>query len=247
MLLFLTSSPCSNEMPEGVELPCILNEVNDFVWNLRQNWRENSQCLIISADPDDYAGNDEMTDTFYNAFLYHDLSIGDMAVCDGRNEEELPELLAQSDVILLSGGHVPTENAFFERICLREWIQEFDGIVIGISAGTMNCADMVYAQPEREGESEDPDYCRFLSGLGLTELMILPHYQQVKDTILDGKRLYEEITYPDSVGNVFLALVDGSYVMAGEDWAELFGEAYRIEDGQIRQICEEGEHRTLYS
>lgn len=34
---------------------------------------------------------------------------------------------------------------------------------------------------------------RFI-GLGLTKHMILPHYQDTKDQILDGKRLFEEIS-----------------------------------------------------
>lgn len=40
--------------------------------------------------------------------------------------------------------------------------------------------------------------------------MILPHYQDIKDDILDGKRLFEDITYPDSYDKEFYALTDGS-------------------------------------
>ena len=39
MILFLTSSPCTNDMPEGVELPCILNEDNGFVEQLKKHWK----------------------------------------------------------------------------------------------------------------------------------------------------------------------------------------------------------------
>lgn len=87
---------------------------------------------------------------------------------------------------------------------------------MGISAGSMNCADMVYAQPELEGEAADPSYERFIVGLGLTERNILPHYQMVKDYTLDGLRLMEEITYPDSAGREFYALEDGSYILCAD-------------------------------
>ena len=87
------------------------------------------------------------------------------------------------------------------------------------------------------GESS-PDFPRFLYGLGLTEVNILPHYQQVKDYELDGKRLFEDITYADSMGECFFALVDGSYIMEAEGQTVLFGEAYCIEDGKIEQISE---------
>ena len=35
----------------------------------------------------------------------------------------------------------------------------------------MNCAETVYAQPELEGESMDPEYQRFLPGFGITKLI----------------------------------------------------------------------------
>lgn len=102
----------------------------------------------------------------------------------------------------------------------------------------MNSAEVVYAQPELEGESIDKEYERFLSGLGITKLMILPHYQEVKNDILDGRRLFEDITYPDSYGRKFYALEVGSYFMVEDKATTLFGTAYLIKDGEIKQICE---------
>ena len=54
-------------------------------------------------------------------------------------------------------------------------------------------------------------------------------------------RLMEDITYPDSIGRAFHAIVDGSFVLQTEDRKEIRGEAYRIADGQIRKVCEYGE------
>lgn len=237
MILFLTSSPCTNDMPEGVELPCILNEDNGFVEQLKKYWKPDSRCLIISADPTNYGMNDEMADTFFRAFSYHGLTLSDMVICDDRNAGEIDVFLKESAVIILAGGHVPTQMEFFDRLGLRELIQEFTGIVIGISAGTMNCAKWVYAQPEEEGESVDPDYVRFFQGLGLTKINVLPHYQNVKYNILDGKRLFEDITYGDSFGNEFYALVDGSYILVEEGKSVLHGTVYRIKDGELKRIC----------
>ena len=116
-----------------------------------------------------------------------------------------------------------------------------DGVLIGISAGSMNSADTVYAQPEREGEAISPAYRRFLPGLGLTNAMLLPHYQQVKNDVVDGLRAFEDIAYPDSMGRVFYAIPDGSYLLGRGGTEALYGEAYRIADGQIRRVCEYGE------
>lgn len=245
MIVFVTSSPFLDEVPEGCGLPCILNDANGFVSELQTAWRENAQFLVVASDPEDFEMNDSVVETYYNAFSYHGLTIDDITVLDARNGEAAEELVSQSDCILLSGGHVPTENAFFQEIGLRELLVDFDGIVIGISAGSMNCADEVYAQPEMEGESVDPGYERFIQGLGLTDVQVLPHYQKVKDTILDGRRLYEDITYEDSVGHVFIAMVDGTYIEIAEGETVLHGEAYAISDGAIEQISEEGDDLIL--
>ncbi|MBQ8653995.1 MAG: Type 1 glutamine amidotransferase-like domain-containing protein [Clostridia bacterium] len=245
MVLFLTSSPCDDNVPEGVELPCIFDVRNGFVENLQACFEPGMSGIIIAADPDNHEMNDEMAQTFENCFAYHDMPLSSFTLVDSRNEEELPRLMATAGIVVLSGGHVPTENAFFRRLNLREMMQEYDGIVMGISAGTMNCASEVYAQPEEAGEATDPDYERFIEGLGLTWVNVLPHYQKVKNYMIDGMRLFEDVTYQDSHGRVFYALVDGSYILADEEGTTLFGEAYAVSDGELYPICGEEEFIPL--
>lgn len=97
----------------------------------------------------------------------------------------------------------------------------------------MNCAEEVYAQPELDGESLDHNYVRFIPGLGLTKTKLFPHYQDTKDSYLDGKRLFEDITYPDSMGHTFIAIPDGSYLYSEDGKEELMGEHFVISDGGI--------------
>ena len=241
MQLFLTSSPCDDNVPEGVTLPCILDASNGLVARLQERFSSGTSCVIIAASPDAFALNDQMAWTFEQAFAYHGMAFSRMRLIDSRNEDELPDALRESGVVILAGGHVPTENAFFVRLGLRELMQNYEGIVMGISAGTMNCCDEVYAQPEEPGEAADPAYRRFIRGLGLTDVMVLPHYQKVKDYWLDGQRLYDDITYGDSYGRVFYALVDGSYVLVENGHAMIYGEAYEIRDGQMTQLTAVGE------
>ena len=241
MILFQTSSPCDNNVPEGVDLPCIFFEGNGFVENLRRYIGPSARLAVVPADPDSFDLNDEMAETFAACFEYHGIEITDMMLLDARSEEDAEEIIRSSDILLLGGGHVPTENRFFQKIGLKWLLKDYPGVVMGVSAGSMNCARIVYAQPEEKGESIDPDYRRFIPGLGLTDVMILPHYQKVKDYILDGKRLYEDITFADSFGREFIAIPDGSYVLTIDDVSMLYGEGYRVADGEIEQICEDEE------
>ena len=246
MILFMTSSPCDDHVPAGVQLPCILDASNDFVSNLRSCWKPDSRLVVICSDAYNFPLNDEMCDTFTKCFRYHGLSVSSSIMLDSRNERDSERIIALSDVILLGGGHVPTQNAFFERIGLRSLLHEYTGVIIGVSAGSMNCKDIVYAQAEMPGESVDPNYKRVIPGLNLSKIQILPHYQMVRDNILDGKRLYEDITFGDSFGRSFYVLIDGSYVMRKDDSYTLWGEGYRIRDGRMTQICQKGEHITIY-
>ena len=236
MIAYLTSHIGGSYKISGKRIPTKLSTDNGFADSLRKHWKDNANVLIISADADDIETNDSIMNIFVSSFPMSGLSIKRMDMCDKRNIHFAREL-ADYDVVVLAGGHVPTQNLFFKEIQLKDCLQDFDGILIGISAGSMNSAEVVYAQPELDGESINKGYQRFFPGLGITKCMILPHYQDTKDEMLDRKRLYEDITYPDSYGREFYALVDGSYLLIEDDTTTLFGEAYLIKDGSIKQIC----------
>ncbi len=241
MILILTSSPMGHyRSPEPPEFKG-LDPANGLVSELKKYWREDSECLLISAFPEEYSLNAGMRRDFERILRETGLSVRCMDLCDRRNGREITAKLSEYDMVFLGGGHVPTENAFFREIGLKEAFAGWDGIVMGISAGSMNCAETVYAQPEMPGEASDPSYQRFIGGLGLTDVNILPHYQAVKDDWLDGRRLMEDITYPDSIGRRFYAIPDGSYFLQTEDRKELRGEAYLIAEGRIRKISGAGD------
>ena len=235
MIAFLTSSPCVYNAPKA-----IINPENDFLDNLRSCLPPDPRCLFICSNPDSPYLTDKFGYEMAKAFEEAELAFSDFRVLDRRTQKDAQLLIWESDLIILAGGHVPTQHAFFQEIGLREMLENYQGVVMGISAGTMNSAERVYAQPEEAGES-DPDFQRFLPGLGITEVNGLPHYQQVKDYLLDGKRLFEDVTYADSMGECFFAFVDGTYLLIDEGQTWLYGEAYCIQDGQIEQISEVGD------
>ena len=235
MVLFVTSSPYVNDADRA-----ILSNDNEFIDRIRAVLPSCPRALFIAADP----ANREDTCRFgadtVAAFSEAGMPFQSYHILDGFNAEHAELLIGNSDMILLSGGHVPTQNAFFQEIGLREKLENFDGVVVGISAGSMNCADFVYVQPEEEGESS-PDFPRWARGLGLTDVNILPHYQKVKDNILDGQRLFEDITYADSFGHTFFALPDGSYFYQDDENLLLCGEGYVIRDGELEPLTQNGD------
>ena len=234
MICFLTSQVNPEDRGE-------LNPANGFIDELRRCLPDPVRALDICSDPEGWEITDFYAGITRGYFEDAGFPVTRYLTLDGRNEDEAAALIQSSNLIILAGGHVPTQNRFFQRIGLKELLKGYDGVIVGISAGSMNAADLVYAQPEEEGEAVDPDYQRFLPGLGLTKMNLLPHYQRVKDDVLDGLRLFEDITYGDSVGRTFYAIPDGSYLFIDGGRAELRGACYRIRDGRTEQICRDGQ------
>ena len=220
MVYFLTSSPFTPGTP-------YLNPANGFLDALQRALPRRSDALFICADPNRPAYTDHIAGDMRLALEHEGYCFSDFRILDGRNETSAAYLVQNAGLIILAGGHVPTQNAFFQKIDLKACMKAFDGVLIGISAGTMNCADPVYAQPEEEGEA------------------VSPHYQMVKDSKVDGLKLFDEITLPDSAGRTFYAIPDGSYLLGRDGRETLFGEAHRIRDGRMEQAGWENEALAL--
>ena len=236
MILYLTSSP----FIDGADR-AILSPANGLLARLKADLPEHPSCLFICSSPDRRDLTARFGADIFSAFAEAGFPFCFYAILDGYNADCAAELIAASDLIVLAGGHVPTQNAFFREIGLDVLLEDYEGILLTISAGSMNSARWVYAQPEEPGETLDPHYRRFLPGLGLPDINICPHYQKVKNNIIDGQRLFEDVTYYDSQGHTFYALPDGSYFYITEDETLLLGEAYRIRDGILEQLTRDNE------
>lgn len=244
MKAMLTSSLGGSARVEGKRVPAMLIAENGLLDNLKAMWPPEARVLILSSNPSDYERNDSILDCLSAGFPMSGLPVSRVCSCDDRNLQII-EQLQNFNVLVLTGGHVPTQNRFFRQLRLKSRLSDFRGIVIGWSAGSMNCAETVYAGPELDGEAVDPLYERWLPGLGITEINLFPHYQSLKDDYLDGLRLIEDITFADSMGHEIIALNDGGYILVDGEHETLYGEAYRIKNGKITQICRENESVIL--
>ena len=145
MTYFLTSSPCVEGSPA-------LNPVNGFVEELRKALPELCSTLFVCSDPDQPSLTYGFAEDMRDSFAEIGVTLTDVTVLERENQDQCEELTASAQLIILCGGHVPTQNKFFQEIGLREQLQGWDGVLMGVSAGSMNAADLVYAQPEEPGK-----------------------------------------------------------------------------------------------
>lgn len=254
MVIFLTSSFIKNQSI-NTYIPSPIDETNGFGDNLRKYWVPNGNFLIFSSDPSDTTMGDHQKREMLDAFSLSGFSIGEIRYfdysyidnyakqnnCDENiaKKQALKDALQWADVFYLSGGHVPTENAFMKECGLKELISDteiFDGIFIGLSAGSMNAAKEVYQAPERDGESIDPSYERFTSGLDFTQINMVPHLEYAKTVTLDGRDLLNDIVAKDSVNRDIYLIPDGSYFVIRNGVTEFFGEGLIMKNGVTRPL-----------
>ena len=212
---------------------------NEYRWfeDLLKHLHFPCHALLVASSPDEIEKTRRYAQEIVDVMDKHGLSLSGFDILDRNSARCTKELIDKADMIIAMGGHVPTQNAFFQEIDLKKHLQNFNGIWIGSSAGSMNSATLVYAQPELEGEVIDSMYQRFVTGLGLSEKIILPHYSLWKNEVIDGFRLLEDVTYPDSQGHTFYLMEDGSYVLGDteEKKEEVIGNYYVLRDGVIVQ------------
>lgn len=233
MTLFITGSPCRKGEP-------FFTDQGGFVQKLRSRIAPDVRILMITASPDDRKCTKAVFESTKACLDRSGITYSDIRMLDRSNASRASALVGKSGLLILCGGHVPTQNAFFHDISLREILADYDGVIVACSAGSMNCADHVYSHPELPGESIDPSYRRRLRGLGLTGINIVPHLEDVRHAILDDRRLFEDIIYTDSWGHPLYTFPDGTFIMSENGRNTLYGEAWVIRDGKIEQISAEG-------
>ena len=239
MTLFLTGSPTRFGEPYFTEDNGFRAEVKAALAEVTGG-RRKPRVLLVSAAPDDEGFTESVKKGMSDCIHASGIQTASITMLDRRNAHQAEELVKQADWIILCGGHVPTQNRFLHEIGLKGLMKGFDGVVMGCSAGSMNCADEVYSHPELPGEARDPQYRRWLRGLGLTDINLVPHFEQVRYAQVDGLRLFEDIAFPDSWGHRFYTFRDGGYVIQKTGHpAELRGEAYEITRGAMRRVSEE--------
>lgn len=235
MVLFLTGSFVEYKDINDPEPVQLLNDYG-FVEELKKYWMEGSSLLVVAANPNDTRTNDITALRMSEAFKSAGMDVRKTSVLDKRNADRAFEMVRSSDVVILSGGHAPTQNAFFKETGLKELLTGFPGLVISLSAGSVNCAENAYIFPEIAGEADDPGFVRFTEGLGLTDISIIPHYSYIKSLSVDGKDLINDIILPDSEGRKFYLIEDGSYFVIDSDVRKFHGRGEALEDGVFGRI-----------
>lgn len=233
--VFLTSDIGCSEKIDGKRCTKPLDNNNNFIKKVKENIKNEETFMYITSSPSNYETNDSYANITFDSFNMSGFNFKNLIIVDYRYNGNLKEDIKKTDIIFLSGGHTLTEMKFFEEIKLRDLLKDYDGVIIGQSAGSLNLAQTVVCSPESDEEIGTNYIWR---GLEKTSINIEPHFTLHAEEC--DKKLREELLkiskdYP------MYALCDGSYILDNGKTITLYGETYYLKNGNIDKVCNDGE------
>lgn len=170
-----------------------------------------------------YEKTDKYFQYFLNMFKEVGIHFSEVCVVDGRMSiSEVQKTVMEADVIWLSGGDTPTQFAYFRKYGLDKILKEYDGVIIGMSAGAINMAKTSICTLTC-GHYKQEIY----NGLGCVDISVEPHF--IRDNVSDELiELSQEYTIYGACDESIIVCAGGSI--------EFYGEIYKIKQGIVERI-----------
>lgn len=169
----------------------------------------------------------EKTDYYFRYFLEMfaeiNLHFAESCVIDSRMlPEEAQKNLENADVIWLSGGDTPVAFSYMKTYGLDKVIKRYNGVIIGMSAGTINMAETAICTLSCGHKKQE-----IYDGLGCVKISVEPHFveKQVTDELLDLSKEYE-----------IYGLCDEGAIVCENNQMTFIGEVYKIKSGQVVKV-----------
>ncbi len=196
-------------------------KINEIGKKLLQKDLVGAKVLVAIGTSDDYDKNDMY---FFNGTekypstisVFKEISnIEKFIILDGRTTGvEAQNILSNADVIFLTGGDPFYQIKYIKDNGLDETLMKYNGVIIGISAGSMNQSKVVYY-------SKDEQYNETLTydGLGIVDVTIEPHFDvSCEEQLREIKEWSKKI---DIIG-----LPDESFVVVSDNEIKTYGETF---------------------
>ncbi|MDE6200855.1 MAG: Type 1 glutamine amidotransferase-like domain-containing protein [Clostridiales bacterium] len=238
MVIFLTSLLRTHYYDDnGGRVPVALGDQNGILTNIRKYLKGTDKLVVVANNPDATADNDEKLACVGESFRLTGLGFKENIMLDGRNGDGAKRIVSGANIVILCGGKCVCQGKFFESIGLKDILKQFDGIVIGISAGSMVLCRAVPNFPEEIADLADP---RWFDGMGFVDGLLIPHYDGQTDSYqfpCEDFDIAKDYILPMSKGRKMIGLPNDSYILIDKDGNKRFyGDVYEIADGKSKKI-----------
>lgn len=199
-----------------------LDKVNGFTDKqkefLKKDIKNNMNIVFIASSFDNYERNDIKHKELVKLFNDINIKFNNIYLIDNRiDSNKSKELIKKSDIIFLMGGDPKKEMDSIIEYDLVSDIKTKEGIIIGVSAGSMNQITNVIYKDEI-----DNNILIKYKGLGFFNTNIYPHVD------INNKEYLQEI-FEVSKYDKILGLPNSSFIRIENDKVDIIGEHYYIE------------------
>ena len=199
-----------------------LDKVNGFTKKqkefLKKDIKNNMNIVFIASSFDNYERNDIKHKDLVKLFNDINIKFNSIYLIDNRiDSNKSKELIKKSDIIFLMGGDPKKEMDSIIEYDLVSDIKTKEGIIIGVSAGSMNQITNVIYKDEI-----DNNILIKYKGLGFFNTNIYPHVD------INNKEYLQEIFEVSKYGKI-LCLPNSSFIRIENNKVDIIGEYYYIE------------------
>ena len=179
--------------------------------------------MFISAWPERFKQNDEDSAGMHNMFISKNMSFEKFSVIDERTDEKIAQKeIENASCLFLMGGNATAQMDLIRRKGILESIKVFQGVILGVSAGSMNMGNPVVDIYESMVPYE---------GLGFCDITVKAHYP-LKDEKLKIATREVSMEIPVTL------MKDESAIFIEEDSVRLIGEILLMDRGEIRSFLQ---------
>lgn len=239
--LFFTSNTMHYYKLDGKRIPKAFDDTNGIVEQLKAFLPKNGTFLFVASTPSIQEKVDSFSSLLFEGLKLSGFNFTKYLILDDRTKNLAKDFVRESDIIFLSGGDTYIENEFFKEIHLASLLDDYSGVIMGQSAGSINMAVHAYNSPE-DGDHSEPIY---FDGLGLSNINVEPHFELDTSSFNELQMYQRRHLLEESFKRTIYALCDGSHILEIDGRATVYGRAYLIQDGNIVKLCDNKEKYEL--
>lgn len=235
MAIILTSLLKTHYYDEnGNRIAIALENENGILQVIKKFLPHADSLVVVANDPLDYEDNDAKLNVIAQSFDKTGIAFKRATVLDERNKGEASDIIGEADLIILSGGKCWCQKKFFDQIGLKKLLANHAGVIIGVSAGSMNLCNTIANFPEEASDLDDP---RWFDGMGFFDGIIIPHFDGETATYqfdCGDINVARDYVLPMSQERDFIGLPNGSFIVIDNGGGISYhGDVYKISKGVV--------------
>lgn len=238
MIKILASDFKNYEKINGKKIAHPIDNSNGIVDQIKDSLNGYKKIVFIASDMNKSREDvSQYANILFDSMKMVNINFNEYLILDGESKENAVDYITDANLVFLCGGDTYEQHKFFTIINLKELLKNYQGLVIGQSAGAINMADSVFNSPEEQEESEPI----FFEGLGLTNINIEPHFIYDTTNFDDNEKYQRQSIIKESYNRLIYGQCNGSHIFIDDDnIATVYGETYLISNGNIECMCKNG-------